>query len=163
MILINVRDDQVDQAKHMASDMGIIRNSIMNGSGNVAGFLGEIVIADYFGFIHKNSYDYDLITEDNRTIDVKTKQTTVAPRNYYDCSVAAYNTRQNCDYYCFTRVSKEFDRLWFLGMIEKERYFSLARFLRQGDQDGDNGFIVRADCYNLTINEIWEETKRIVT
>lgn len=155
MIQLNINQEQHDKAKHMANDLGIIRNSIMGGKGNIAGFLGEIVIADYFGFNHDNSYDYDLVANDGTTIDVKTKQTNYQPLPYYDCSIAAYNTKQHCDYYCFTRIHYDMKTLWFLGMIKKQRYFEMSRFLKKGQHDGDNGFIVRADCYNLSIDDIW--------
>jgi hypothetical protein len=143
----------------MASDLGLLRNSITKGSGNIAGFLGEIVVGDHIKAEQANTYDYDLILPPSVSVDVKTKRTGVCPKEYYDCSVAAYNTSQACDYYAFTRVLNDYSKLWFIGLIPKLKYYEMARHLRKGERDGDNGFIVKADCYNLTIKEIWEYYK----
>ncbi len=43
---------------------------------------------------------------------------------------------------------------WFLGVMPKEKYFLNAKFLKAGTRDGDNGFLVRADCYNLAISKL---------
>lgn len=161
MIELPIRSDHIQRAQAMASDMGILRNSITSGDGNVAGFIGEIVLAEHFGYSQTNTYDYDIVSGDGKRIDVKTKRTTVVPLPYYECSIAAYNTTQNCDYYFFNRVHVDQNRLWFLGMIEKERYFQIARFLQKGQKDGDNNFVVKADCYNLRIDSLWAETIRI--
>ena len=45
---------------------------------------------------------------------------------------------------------------WFLGVMQKEKYFINAKFLKAGTRDGDNGFLVKADCYNLAISELQE-------
>ena len=43
---------------------------------------------------------------------------------------------------------------WFLGVMPKEKYFINAKFLKAGTRDGDNGFLVRADCYNMPISKL---------
>ena len=98
--------------------------------------------------------DYDLICDDGTTVEVKTKKTSVPPKPYYECSIAKYNTRQKCDYYAFVRVLKNREVGWFLGVMPKEKYFINAKFLKAGTRDGDNGFLVRADCYNIAISEL---------
>lgn len=132
--------------------MGAIRNSIRRGGGNAVGFLAEIMLADYLRASREPCKDYDLVW-DGKRIDVKTKETTVPPREYYDNSVAATSTHQECDGYIFCRYIRQ-GSLYVLGYKSKEDYFKEARFLKKGDSDGDNGYIVRADCYNLTIAEL---------
>ena len=78
----------------------------------------------------------------------------MVPKNYYDCSVAAFNTKQKCSHYIFTRILNDLSKGWVLGWMSKEDYFTKARFLKKGEQDGDNGFIVKADCYNLPIDKL---------
>jgi hypothetical protein len=51
-------------------------------------------------------------------------------------------------------VLKDFSKGWFLGFLSKEEYFEKAKFMKKGDFDPDNGYEVRADCYNLTIEEL---------
>ena len=160
MIEIEIQKHHIDKAKAMADDMGILNNSIMNGKGNIYGFLGEIILSEILNLKQCNTYDYDLVTPNGKTVDVKTKKTKMKPLPYYECSIAAYNTTQSCDYYAFCRIDNSMNYLWFLGIIDKTLYFNKARFLKKGQQDGDNGFIVRADCYNLSIEYIWNETKK---
>jgi hypothetical protein len=144
---------QKDKARELAKEMGHIRNSITKGEGNFAGFLAEVVVADMLGVKRSPTKDYDLTLDDGRTVDVKTKRTTVAPKPYYDCSIAATSTHQDCDMYIFTRYI-EGGALYVLGDCSKDDYFNRARLLKRGDKDGDNGFVVRADCYNLPISEL---------
>ena len=149
-------DEQKSLAHKMARQMGSIRNSITRGEGNAAGFLGEIVVADLLAIDRKATKDYDMVLPSGKTIDVKTKRTTVIPKNYYDCSIASTSTHQNCNYYVFTRCMKD-GTIYILGDCEKNDYFNRARFLKKGEQDGDNGYIVKADCYNLPISELTNE------
>ena len=52
------------QAKKEAKELGSLRNSILNGMGNVAGLLSEIVIADNYTSLMRNSTkNWDLIDE----------------------------------------------------------------------------------------------------
>ena len=139
------------RSQRKAREMGEINNSITHGDGNIAGFLGEEVANSIIKGKINNTYDYD-ITKDDVHYDVKTKRCTSEPKGYYECSVAAFNTKQNCDHYVFVRIENvggKWGRAWILGSYGKERYFKDARFLKKGNIDGDNNFKVKADCYNI--------------
>ena len=153
-MMIQLTDDDRAGARTLAEEMGILNNSIESGRGSLAGFLGEIGAQKIYGGAIQHTYQYDLVLPDGTRADVKTKRTSVAPRDYYDCSVAGFNPDQRCDIYIFTRVSYNSDRCWVLGHYDKKKYIRDARFLKQGQTDGDNGFTVRADCYNLPINKL---------
>jgi hypothetical protein len=152
MITLTPTNEQKEKALAESAKMGSIRNSIRRGAGNAVGFLAEIMLADYLGCERTPCKDYDL-TWNGITIDVKTKETTVPPKDYYDCSIAETSLHQQCDKYLFTRYIRQGD-LYVLGWLDKDKYFEDARFLKKGEQDGDNGFIVRANCYNLRINQL---------
>ena len=109
-----------EKAKAKAEEMGVLNNSILQGNGSIAGFLGEQIALLCLGGIWENTYEYDIIIPDGRKVDVKTKQTSVTPRLEYDCSVANLNTRQKCDAYAFTRVRADFAVGWYLGLINKD-------------------------------------------
>jgi hypothetical protein len=83
-------------AKEEAKKIGVLNNSILEGKGNAHGILGEIIVADYINADRANTYDYDLV-RNGRTVDVKTKQCTSKPDPSYYCSVANYNTSQDCE------------------------------------------------------------------
>lgn len=154
---IPISADMLVEARDKAAEMGRLRNSIINGAGNIAGFIGEAIAQQVLGGELNNTYDYDLVLDDGTKVDVKTKQTSVKPLDSYDCSIANYNTKQACDYYCFVRVKNDFTVGWYLGVYEKEQYFKDAVFMQKGTVDPSNGYTVKSDCYNLKIAQLKEK------
>jgi hypothetical protein len=152
-IEIEITPEMLLTAQQKSKEMGVLRNSIMKGQGNLAGFLGEEIVLSYLGCPSNNSFDYDLI-KNHVKIDVKTKQTTVTPLPHYEASVAAYNPNQRCDLYIFTRVLKGFSKGWICGWLTKEEYFGKAQYLRKGQIDPSNGFRVRANCHNVAYQDL---------
>ena len=144
----------INKAKTKANQMGKLNNSITKGQGNIAGFLGGEIVLNYLNENDNNSYDYDLVLKDGRKVDVKTKRTTVKPRTNYDCSVAAFNTKQKCDVYIFCRILNDMSRGWILGYKDKKDYFDEARFMKKNQIDPANNFRVKADCYNVAIEDL---------
>lgn len=157
MIEIVITPTMLVEARDKAAEMGRLHNSIMNGAGNIAGFIGEEIARQVLGGVLNNTYDYDLILDNGKTVDVKTKQTSVKPLETYDCSIAALNTKQKCDYYCFVRVKNDFTVGWYLGVYDKQQYMEDAVFMKKGDVDSSNGYVVRSDCYNLKISKLKEK------
>ena len=120
MIEVQVTDEQLIEARKQAVEMGKLHNSITRGQGNVAGFVGEIITAEILNGVQDNTFDYDIfLPKTGKTVDVKTKRTSVAPLPHYECSVAKLNTNQNCDFYAFVRVKNDYSTAWFLGMVPK--------------------------------------------
>ncbi len=156
MLVSKVTPRAIELAKEKADEMGTLRNSITEGEGNLAGFIGEILFCNYLKGTQQNTYDYDIIKGGIKW-DVKTKRCTSPPKNHYECSVAAFNTRQRCDNYCFVRIVYNDDNwgdAYLLGWMPKEEYFEKAHFLRKGEIDPANNFKVKADCYNLPISSL---------
>lgn len=144
-------------------DMGKLKKSITEGDGNIAGFIGEQVANLVIGGKIENSKDFDIVGPDGLTYDVKTKRCTSEPLPHYECSVAAFNVIQKCDRYAFVRVEHidgKYTRAWYLGSINKVKYFEIARKLYKGQKDGTNWFTVKSDCYNLKIEDLENETSQ---
>ena len=154
---VKITDDMLLRAKHKAEAMGELNNSITKGQGNLAGFVGEEIAQLVLGGTLVNTYDYDLVLDNGKTVDVKSKRTTAVPKSYYECSVAAFNVKQQCDYYAFVRVLEGFSYGGFLGVYPKELYFQKARLLKKGDVDPTNNYTVKADCYNMRIYELQDK------
>ena len=160
MIELPITSSALNYSWAKARDLGKLKNSITSGEGNQAGFLAEYLISDYLGGNLTNTYDYDITLPNGQTVDVKCKQTGFPPLPHYECSVAKQNLTQKCDYYVFARVMVEatkYTRCWFLGMIRKEDFLQKGRHLIKGQKDGDNGFIVRADCINIKISDLLQK------
>lgn len=163
MIEVKITDEMVRIAWAKSRDMGKLKNSITEGDGNLAGFIGEQVANLVIGGKIENSKDFDIIGPDGLTYDVKTKRCTSAPLPHYECSVAAFNVIQKCDKYAFVRVEyvgNKYTRAWYLGCIDKSKYFEIARKLYKGQKDGTNWFTVKSDCYNLKIGDLGHETNK---
>jgi len=150
---IMITEKQRQEARLMASEMGVLNNSITKGKGNVIGFLGEIIVRDKYNGESTNTYDYDL-TMGGFHVDVKTKQCTSQPKSYYECSIAGYNTSQKCDAYIFVRILKDLSVGWILGFKIKNQYFTESVFHKKGDKDTSNNFTFHCDSYNMKISDL---------
>ena len=157
MIRITPTPNQIKEAERIASGVMVLQGSITRGNGNSAGALGEVIVRDYMKYEHTPTQHYDLSNpRTGRTVDVKTKRCTSAPKNYYECSVAAHGSSQECDDYVFVRVLNNLQQAWILGTIPKDEYYAKAVRYKKGDMDESNNFIFKADCYNLPISELWK-------
>lgn len=154
MIEVSITQNMISNAKAKAIEMGTLRNSITDGEGNLAGFIGEEIALSVIGGKITNTYDYDLVSKTGFKVDVKTKRTTVAPLPHYECSVAELNTKQDCDYYAFVRVNVDRNVGWFLGVYKKDNYYRDATYLIKGQIDPSNNFKVKSNCYNLPISKL---------
>ena len=163
MLEVRVSDSILLEARDLAEDMGKLYNSITSGQGNVAGFIGELVVAELLDAQRQNTKDYDLVLADGSTVDVKTKRTSVEPKTHYDCSVAKLSLHQKCDKYAFCRVKNDYTVCWFLGLIPHDRYFELARELKKGEIDPSNNYTVKSDCFNLSIADLQSEDESKLT
>ena len=153
MIEIRIKPEQLELAKKKAKELGILKHSFMRGERNVVGFLGEILVADYLKADISNTYDYDILKSGIK-IDVKSKRCTSKPLLHYDCSVAAYNTKQKCDFYVFVRILDNFQLGWILGIIRKENFFKKSSLIKAGYVDESNNMQFKVDTYNLSINNL---------
>jgi len=157
--VINIYKDQVERAKRLY-DFEALNGSITKGKSNVYGALGEILVADHFfdvGVDFSSTKDYDMIIKGYK-VDVKTKRTTVEPKEFYFCSISNWNTKQECDFYFFVRVMEDFTKGFLLGYIRKKEFYEKAVFKKKGDED-TNGFLFKDNCYNVEISKLKKFTK----
>lgn len=148
-------------AKELAADLGQLKNSIESGRGNFAGFQGELVLLKFFNDMgldakYAQEYDYDILLTGTPSvkIEVKTKRTKYVPKMNYECSVANYNLKQNCDCYYFTRVTDS--HCYILGYLTKSDFLKVSTEMKKGQIEGaenmPNGIV--ADCRNVFIHQL---------
>ena len=152
MIEVTITPELYYKAQYKSSIMGSLNNSITSGEGNVAGFIGEYIVADYIDAEVVDTYDYDLLKKDIR-IDVKTKRCTSPPKLNYDCSICGLNPNQKCDEYWFVRILNDYSKAWILGWYPKKEYIEDARLYKKGDIDGK--FTFHTDAYNIPISKLF--------
>lgn len=157
MIEVRITPEMIEIANQRTAKLPkVIKNSIMSGERNFEGCLGEVVVASYLNAQYITTYDFDLVHQGS-SLEVKTKVRTVKPKPYYEVSVAAYNTKQDCDYYVFVSLLSSGGKYPFgyiLGFYQKFDYINNSKFLKKGELDPSNNYTVRADCFNLPISNL---------
>tara|TARA_R100001530_G_scaffold95239_1_gene66192 strand:+ start:6632 stop:7114 length:483 start_codon:yes stop_codon:yes gene_type:complete len=153
-----VSEETLEEAKRRAEALPLLNNSIRAGEGAIVGYLGEALVKKVLNGDIKDTFDYDIIYGDGIRVDVKTKQRTSAPRGDYNCTVADFNTRQECDEYAFVSVLGDHTYAWYLGKIGKASFYEKATFYEAGELDPNSSpnspFHFRAACYNLDISQL---------
>ena len=154
IVEVDITAEMIAEAERLAAEVPVLHHSIRQGEGTIYGFLGEVVFRTGIGGRQENTYDYDIVMKSGLTVDVKTKMVRSMPRPHYDCSVTAGHTGQACDVYVFVRVLEDMTRGWYCGAITKKAFFEKARLVRAGEKDESNGWVAKADCYNLPISDL---------
>jgi len=159
MISLDITEDQISRAKKLY-DFYDIKDSITRGKSQLWGALGEVITADFLGkedmeVRFESTKDYDLIIN-GKTVDVKTKKTTVKPLHYYWCSIASTSLHQDCDFYFFVRILENLKKGYMLGYMPQKQFFKEATFFKKGEIDpiGNGKWTFTADCYNIQIKDL---------
>lgn len=144
-------------AQAEAARIGLLRNSIRGGAGNIVGCLGEQAFLFMFpGSVSSNTFHHDVVYK-RMTIECKTKERTGVPVPSYEASVANYNATQQADVYAFlsvTKVNDRYTKAYFCGFIMQDEYQGRSTFMEKGTIDPSNGWEVQADCWNLPYSEL---------
>ena len=107
------------------------------------------------------TYDHDLIVA-GRTVDVKTKERTVAPELHYDCTVPDYNREfQQPEVYLFVSLLTDrsegcsrFVRGWVLGSIAAVKFDRIAERWTPQQTDLTNGWRPTIACRNVKVSAL---------
>tara|TARA_B100000925_G_scaffold290542_1_gene276008 strand:+ start:431 stop:1297 length:867 start_codon:yes stop_codon:yes gene_type:complete len=155
-------------------------SSITRGYGLITGCLGEIIIEDYLLEIAeadndekkdiKSKLQFDIRLNNGTKLEVKSKgQSVNSCPNFYDCSVSAFNSKQQTDHYVFVRIqgrklrkSYGFDhsqssKAWICGLIEKEEMINPKRLLKRGTIIENSSYFkykAKSNCYQIKISEL---------
>lgn len=132
-----------------------IHNSFTKGEGEIYGALGEIVVFDFLS--QRNLVEIDGMRDfdlkvNGLKVEVKTKHCTTTPEPNWNCSIPATSTHQTFDYVIFVRVHENLEEAWILGQLSYKDFYDKAFLLKKGEKDGT--FTVKADCYNVRIEEL---------
>lgn len=156
MIEVDITEEMRTLAREKAEKLGVLKNSVTRGHGNLVGQLGELCAQKALGGELQSTADYDLVLSDGTKIDVKSKGCGYQPQPHFEVSISAFNTRQACDKYVFVSVQKDHKKAWVLGEMPKAEFFERAYLIRQGQFDPRNQWRCPADQYNLAIAELKE-------
>ena len=159
------------RAKEKSQSLGSLNNSILEGHGNIAGYLGEEALSSFINATIMSSddgrekYNHDLLLN-GKKIEVKTKRRTCKPYSNYDVSVVKTSMHQVPDIYAFVsiecneivqkspKIYKGIKNIWLCGFVTSEYFKDNARFIQKGQIDPSNGFKSHADMYNMSISSL---------
>ena len=160
MVEIKINKTDVDFAKNKlqnikfkdnvkSSKFGYEKNRILNG------YIGERVIMNFLNIkTDTDNYDYDLISNKGKKIEVKTINCKFKPLPSYLCTVNSHSLervhKQKADYYVFVRILNDYSKAWVLGWICCKDFFYKGRFVPKNTNFGKFKFVTS----NATVLEI---------
>jgi len=170
LIQVDLTNRHYKLAKELLISRPIYAKSHRKNEANQVGFLGEVILLEFFKSnkifvkeIFETTHDFELFN--GRTIEVKTKDRTVVPLINYDCSVPLYNnSHQKVDYYFFISLFRDksnksnelerFTRSWILGIATNKEMTEHGKVWKAGETDSENGTTFWTDCLNIKIEKL---------
>jgi len=157
------------EAEKRALDVPPLRGSVLGEPAKIIGAIGEVLFEK---FIKANGltvrkeegeqerYNHDFVVDEKFKVEVKTKDRSVPPKGYYDCSV--FNTslkNQKPDYFYFISLLKKKDVLleakftegFMLGATDELTLFRKGDSWKKGEVDARNGKVIQGDCQSIEI------------
>lgn len=142
-------------------------NSFTHGKSLIFGTMGEISALWFlnantpsqslkFHYVIKNR-NYDILSElrgAKKTIEVKTKRTTVIPTPDFLCSVGILSKVQQFDYLVFMRVREDMSEAYMLGVIPRSEFYQKAKFYKKGDLEPGTTFEFVEDNYSVRVSDL---------
>lgn len=180
MIKCHLNKDFLAEAYERSKKMKVLFNSRRGTNGNYVGLLGEMVIENWFnksGINFMTDYEttHDLrISQDNRTIDVKTKERSVPPQENYGCSTPLYNKeKQIPDYYLYVSLERHkgsdkkdpfrFHTAYILGAANQYIMHKKGLIWRKDQVDPANGTKFWTDCLNVLVRDLVSPTDTLTS
>lgn len=165
MINVKITNYHIELAAKRIEKTPVFKYSHRKEAANEVGIIGEIVVEDYLisnnvYVVYDNLTTHDYRLKNNKTIDVKTKDRTVVPQSFYECSVPLYNhEHQQPNFYIFVSLLRSrgveglhrFTNAYIVGAarqidIEEKGVKWLA-----GQTDPSNDTTFWTDCLNIKV------------
>lgn len=156
----------LDTAAARAATWPEYRRSMRKRAANEVGALGEVVALTYLATLGATVTDageigHDLIVN-GKTVDVKTKERTVAPQPHYECSVPDYlDGVQTPDIYLFVSLLSNggvgmarFERAWVLGSLPHTEFHKQATHWTTDMVDRRNNWQATIPVRNVPISAL---------
>lgn len=149
MQYFNINQDTINYAHIKAQELGKLNNSVLDGEGNITGFIGECIVNKYLNSMIYNTYNFDIIYNNIR-IDVKTQKLTIYKKKPYPtCSIQETSKNQKCDIFVFVCINFNKTYGWILGFLEKDNYIKESILYKAGQFNYNQRFKYKYNCLVL--------------
>jgi hypothetical protein len=165
MVKINLTEPLIEKARVYSKDR-IYKRSMRGEEGTNIGAIGEFVLIEHLedngikvidNRNRENATKYDLLVLGEK-VEVKTKDRTVPPKPFYDCSVPLYNhTHQKADWFIFLSLLRKNNKFVEAYILGGATYSDIERdgiTINKGDVDERNGWVCNESCINITIDKL---------
>ena len=138
---IIITDDMKSRAKDKYNQIKLDptrdkRQFASEGKRLLYGYLGEMIVMEYYGVGDVDDYEYDIVLGDYKT-DIKSISCKFKPPLNYLASVNSCEIegdhRQDADIYMFVRIREDCKVAWLVGYIECDRFFEMSKFINKGE------------------------------
>jgi hypothetical protein len=169
VVTVTVTENDYHVARGLIASRPVYRRSHRGEAANEVGCLGEAVVlrvlSEAYGIPVEPVFDttHDLELPDGSTVEVKTKDRTVAPRPEYDCSVPDYVAdHQHADFYVFVSLQRpkgvddgleRFHTAHIVGVGSPHLLARRGRVMEAGTTD-TNGTTFWTTCRNVAIADL---------
>lgn len=168
LVRVRITDDHRAAAAELCAHRPVYARSHRGAPANVVGALGEVLAIEFLTggglpLEHDDVTTHDLRFPSGETLEIKTKDRTVAPLPHYECSVPLYNhDHQQPDYYFFISLQRPRDTVTginafhtaYLCGAASRRQVARARTRHTGETDPTNGTRFWTACQNLPIHDL---------
>ena len=122
------------------------------------GYIGERIIMKYLNIKEDvDDYDYDLLSNKGKRLEIKTISCKFKPLENYLCTVNSHKIdgvhKQKADYYIFLRILNDYSKGWILGWYGCSDFFKKGELIAKGKDFGNFKFI-KANATVLPINKL---------
>lgn len=160
-----------DSARRRAAEYPILAGSHRGVTANEIGALGEIIAESWLtrnkiNFESVRTTRTDLVLSNRETLEIKTKDRTVAPKPGYEASIPLYNhEHQQPNYYLFVSLERrrgtsssleDFHTAHIVGASSVRKMHQHGKIWKAGETDPDNGTTFWTDCLNIKIGKLVE-------
>lgn len=163
MIEISITQDIIDYANLKLDHVNTAENLGLSKFGSerdriLVGYIGERIIMKYLDLKNdEDKYQYDLISNKGKKLEVKTITCKFKPPTHYWCTVNSHDLsgvyKQGADFYIFLRILNDYSKGWILGWISCEDFFKKGEFVPKGKDFGKFQF-VKANATILPIDKL---------
>jgi hypothetical protein len=165
MVKVDLTDSLIEKAGAYSKGK-IYKRSMRGQEGTNIGTIGELVLIQYLedngikvidNRNRRTATKYDLLVLGEQ-IEVKTKDRTVPPKPFYECSVPLYNhTHQKPKWFIFLsllRKDNKYVEAYILGAITYSDMERDGITMTKGDVDLSNGWVCNESCINIAIDKL---------